>query len=308
MPASLRILTWNLWHGLNPYERYLMSPMQTRAKHAERYRLQIEAIRAFLAVGGVAQTDVLCFQEVNPLASRFDELSAGIGRDGGACLVNAGVKLGGLGLPRGLQEGLAIFAGEAILEPAFDQLTLSGSAFEMQSPLGTPLLTLQGAERRKALLMEGRLAGRSVAVVCLHLHHGPDTGAENLARKTAELERLREWIEPRLESWDLVAICGDFNCESSSPCLTPLLGMGFEDSAKLAGVAQEPTWDPRQNGFAAESARLADTAETREWDGAPHVFDRIYLKARKPLRVTAHSLFKHAELSDHFGTWIEIGL
>ena len=84
--------------------------------------------------------------------------------------------------------------------------------------------------------------------------------------------------------------------------------MGFKDSAELAGAVQAPTWDPRENPFAAESARLADGPGTRDWDGAPHVFDRIYIKSRKPARVTRHSPFRLPGLSDHFGTWIDLEL
>jgi len=301
---SLRILSWNLWHGLNPYEKLLMSPMQSRKDHAHRYTRQLEVLSSWRR----SPNEVCCFQEVNPLASRFDQLSEGIGRDGGACLVNAGFKLGGLGVPRGLQEGLAILAGDTCLEAAFDQLTLSGSAFEMQTPLGTPLLTLQGAERRKALLMSCRLEGLSVAVINLHLHHGPDTGAANLARKRSELERLMEWIRPRIAEWDLVAICGDFNCEGDSPCLQPLKEAGFEDSAAIARIDQPPTWSPGENAFAKLSAELADRPETREWDGAPHVFDRIYLKSKRHVSVIKHALLKEPELSDHFGVWVELSL
>ena len=303
MRASLRILSWNLWHGLNPYQRYRMSPMQSPREHAERSRDQIQALVAW------SQTDdeIVCLQEVNPLGRRFEELGTGIGREGGACLVNSGIKVGGFGIPRGLREGLATFGGAAISNPSFEQLTLSGGALEVGDGRGDPLLTFQTGERRKALLLEGMLGDRRVAVINLHLHHGPDTVAENLSRKRAELERLRGWIESRLERWALVAVCGDFNCESDSPCLEPLKRMGFGDVMEIAGLKQPPTWDPRENAFALESARLADEPETQSWDGATHVFDRIYVRAQGPLEVTDHGIFRQPQLSDHFGVWARVG-
>jgi endonuclease/exonuclease/phosphatase family metal-dependent hydrolase len=305
---KLRILSWNLWHGLDPYKPMRMSPMQSPREHADRYQGQLDVLSAWRR----SPSEVMCFQEVNPVAKRFAQLSAALGRKGGTSLVNAGIKVGGFGVPWGLQEGLGILVGDGVRAPVFSEITLSGTGKEIRSSGGTPLITFQTAERRKALLMEGELEGLKIAVVDLHLHHGPDTGAENLRRKRQELERLGEWIGPRLDGWDLVAVCGDFNCGRDSACLEPLKALGFTDAAELAGVTQAPTWDPKDNRFAADSARMADREETRAWDGAAHVFDRIYLRPRpgsaRPVQVSALQLLREPELSDHFGVWAELTL
>lgn len=300
----LRILSWNLWHGLDPYQRYRMAPMELPAEHERRYRAQLQWLRS----RGRGDNAVICLQEVNPLVPRFDELSGALGMEGGACLVNAGLKLGRFGVPPGLMEGLAIFAGGGFARADFEQVTLSGGALELRSARGAPLLTLQTGERRKALRFAGALGAWRVAVVNLHLHHGPDTSAPNLARKRGELARLVDWLAAGFGAWDLVAVCGDFNCDPGSPALEPLLGAGFLDSAELAGVVQAPTWSPATNPHAAGSGPRADTDAVRAWDAGEHVFDRIYLRSTRELRVRDHEVLREAALSDHFGVAVTIEL
>lgn len=289
----LRLLSWNLWHGLDPYAGALMSAMQSRSESRQRRARQLEALRALKR----APWDVFCLQEVNPARSRGRKIARALGLQGESTVVNAGIKLGGLGLPPGLEEGLAIFHGEGFSDVRFRETTLSGSALELG-----PLI-LQGGERRKALCLDGALEGLRVVVANVHLHNGSDRDPAALGRKTREIERLVEWLfrGAAEQTPELVAVCGDFNGDPDSACMSALLSAGF---VELSGP--EPTWAPELNPLAAKSGRRARSQLAREWDSAPHVFDRIYARCARPILEVRHWLVREPGLSDHFASCVEI--
>ena len=270
--------------------------METASDHAKRYQRQLEVLRSWKR----GPLDIFCLQEVNPLPNRLDEIQAALDCNAGSCTVNAGVKIGNLGIPPGLREGLAILINNGFENRTFRELTLSGDALEYAQ------LVFQTKERRKALLFEGTFGGVRMGVINLHLHHGPDTDPKNLERKKSELQKLMAWIEQRMKSWDITAVCGDFNCAGSSPCLEPLLSLGFQDSANLADIEALPTWDPSINSLAHQSSVLADSPETEKWDATPQVLDRIYLKTKTNLSGVSLTQIREPELSDHFGLCVEM--
>jgi endonuclease/exonuclease/phosphatase family metal-dependent hydrolase len=302
--VNLKILTWNLWHGLNPYSQVLMLPVESPLQYWVRREKQVERLRNWRP----SSTDILCLQEVNPLPSRLSQIQNALGLLGDSTTVNAGIKVGKWGIPPFLNEGLAILRGSGFAQCAYSERTLSGGAIEKQGPLGVNF-HIQLSERRKCLLFEGNIGGHRIAVANLHLHHGPDGIVANLQRKTQELEELRKWIESRLESWDLLFVCGDFNCEETSPCLRPLQSLGLAlPSAWDASQNYAVTWDPQRNKLISHSSHHANSDAEREWDGAPHSFDRIYLKSKIPIRQIQIEYLREPELSDHYGVSLEVEL
>jgi len=290
----MRLLSWNLWHGLDPYARVLMFPMQSRSESHERRARQLEALRALKRTSW----DVFSLQEVNPARSRGRKIASALGLEGESIVVNTGIKLGCLGLPPGLQEGLAVFHGEGFSDVRFREMTLSGSALELGP------LVLQTRERRKALCLDGQLEGLRIAVANVHLHNGSDRDAVALGKKTREIERLVEWLSRGFSSEqapELVAVCGDFNSDPDSGCMNALLSAGF---VELSG--REPTWAPALNPLAAKSGQRARSRLAREWDSAPHVFDRIYARCERPILEVRREVFRKSGLSDHFASCVEI--
>ena len=298
---TFRVLTWNLWHGLNPYQRLLMRPMESPIARRRRRRRQIEVLSGWKQ----SPQDIICLQEVNPFSRQIKKISNGLALHGDGCIVNAGVKIARFGLPPFLEEGLATFAGEGFSPRQWAETTLSGSAREYPGLLGISL-TVQLAERRKALLFEAQCGTKRIAVVNLHLHHGPDTVRQNLARKAAELLKLKQWLEPRAKDWDFLAVCGDFNCDPQSSCLEPLESLGLKDTSQIARAEPFLTWNPQKNPLAGMSPELAGSEEVRAWDAGAHSFDRIYIRSVTPVEKVALSMICEPELSDHFGLAAEI--
>lgn len=303
---KLRICTWNTWHGLNPYQRVMMMPIEGLLARKERRIRQLAALREM----HTSAWDIFCLQEVCPIQARRALLERALEMKSSGCGANVGVKFNGLGLPPFLSEGLVTLSGSGFRKRKATALTLSGSAREIN--LAGLSMSFQLQERRRALIFEANAGSSRIAVVNLHLHHGPSTVAENAQRKFRELTRLVKWLKPRLKDWDLLAICGDFNNDPNARELEPLASLNLKDLAQLAGdkgSALSPTWAPQENPWAKQSSTLAGEmkdAVTRDWDGAEHRFDRIYLRSTlKPTKLVVERVFD-ATLSDHFGVLAEV--
>ena len=297
----LRLLTWNLWHGLNPYQRVFMRAIQGPDAEKRRREGQVRFLREWARSPG----DILCLQEVNPAHARSRELARALGFSGQASVANTGLKLGTLGLPPGLQEGPAVLHGSAFTDVSFEELTLSGDCLELHGPLGWNLY-LQTRERRKALLMRAKFQEKQIAVVSLHLHHASDKDPKNHDRRSAEIVRLVDWLRVRAQDCNLLIVGGDFNNDPESDSMIPFKEFGLVNATDLADCKLEPSWDPKRNRFAAISPDLASTPMERAWDNSSHFFDRVYLKAdfsHSSVKMEEH---RSEELSDHYSVSVEL--
>lgn len=303
MPV-IRILSWNLWHGLDPYGGLVMSPMESPSARIHRYLEQ----ERFLQNWKKGPTDFICLQEVNPLEVRLTHLKKKLSLVGEGALVNTGVKLGKWGLPPGLQEGLGILWDPSIKFSQFQECTLSGNAREL-SILGGLKGVLQFSERRKAILLEFEIEGRRIALINLHLHHGSVSNSRDLMRKKEELSVLFDWFKPRINGLDFLIICGDFNSELDPEIFGPLAHLGLIDAAERAGVSPAPTWDPRHNPLAALSGLKAKDPQAKAWDIEQHVLDHILIASPEGAKFQVHyRQYREPGMSDHFAVEAEIEL
>jgi endonuclease/exonuclease/phosphatase family metal-dependent hydrolase len=252
--------------------------------------------------------DVFCLQEANPVERRCRFLAEKLGMRDTIVRCNAGIKLGEFGLPLHLSEGLLTLTGKGLRKRKITRLTLSGKAYQWKTPLGASFFA-QLAERRCALMVESTLEGRRVAVVNLHLHHGSDRVPGNAFRRKGEIARLAQFLKRRANEMDLLAVCGDFNCDADSEVIEPLLDLGLEDCAKWTRKKQKKTWDPDTNPLTRISARIALKKDRKnlDWEARPHVFDRIYLRSKTPLqKIDLKRVCDAPMLSDHYGVLAEI--
>jgi endonuclease/exonuclease/phosphatase family metal-dependent hydrolase len=294
---KIRICTWNLWHGLNPYGQPLMLPLESPWASLRRRELQLRELEALKAPRAL---EFFCFQEVNPFPRRMNVLKRRLQLEGAGCLVNAGLKVGWTGVPPFLKEGIAILHSNSLQDVRSGELVLSGEGFEWHGPFGS-LLNIQWKEKRKAFLLQGTTGTLKIGVVNLHLHHGPDTVPANFKRKKAEIKTLVKWLKPQLADLDLAAIVGDFNCDPDSEVVEPLAELGFD------WESVGPTWDPENNRMISSDS---PDRKVRDWDSSPHEFDRIYLRksGKKRIRRVRRTRVLESGLSDHFGVLAEIDL
>jgi endonuclease/exonuclease/phosphatase family metal-dependent hydrolase len=259
-----------------------------------------------------SESDIFCLQEINPIEKRRSLVAQELSMRDAVMRCNAGIKLGSFGLPLHLSDGLLTLTGEAFRKRKIVRIPLSGKSYEWHTPWGVPLF-MQLGERRGALLLETEWRGRRIAVVNLHLHNGTDSSQTHRMRRREELARLARSLKRRTKNVakdvDLLAVCGDFNCEADSSSLEPLWEIGLIDCGQLGSKKQKITWDPKKNPLTQVSARLANQHEkdSHGWEDTPHTFDRIYVRTRVPLRkVELKRVCDQPMLSDHYGVLAEL--
>jgi endonuclease/exonuclease/phosphatase family metal-dependent hydrolase len=292
------VCTWNVWNALNPYGWGFLGPvvlprLESREEARLREKRQMDALLRLRQ----SDLDVFCLQEINPIETRRSLMAESLAMRDGAMRCNAGIKLGQIGLPLHLSEGLLILTGKAFRKRKIVRVTLSGKAYEWETPLGVPLF-VQLSERRCALMLETQWRGRQITIVNLHIHHGSESVRGNQIRRQEELARLARCLKRRAKDRDLLVVCGDFNSDANSPVVEPLLDLGLVDCATLTRKKQKVTWDPKRNP-------LIHTLTG--WEERSHTFDRIYVQSKAPLqKITLQRVLDEPMLSDHYGVLAEI--
>ncbi len=317
---SLRVVTLNTWHGFRPAKlgiRWIEEPSERR----ERFECQIGQLQAL-------EPDLILLQEVNPIPQRSRYYAEQLGYEEVHRVASCGLRLGPIGIPRGIAEGLTILAKPGLALRKVQSPRLSG-------PGGCwcPNLGFQLAETRYALFGEITVAGQRLLVGNTHLHAqaqvGRDFGPEidrllesgvitrdqeqaiRQRRSRAEARRLMETgrlltAVERLASKSRdsagpfagVILGGDFNAQPTSPVVDHLLAAGFKS---LTAGADRPTLDRRRNENRddASSARNSmpdfDVPELEKlydlWNSEPSQADYLFL------RLSEHTGSSRAELA-----------
>ena len=179
---ELKVLTYNLWHGLNPTGVWRFSEYETPAEREKR-------LQGFYRYARALDPDVMFLEEVNPAPGLTERIARDLCYDYSFEIDNAGVKIGAVGLPLNLRSGLAILA-----KPDLGYRALGGR--KLSGPFGWTGRgsSLQFAEFRKAIAGSIAVNGRRILLLGLHLHHGPEADEEIRAalRRLVDEKRLTE--------------------------------------------------------------------------------------------------------------------
>ena len=257
--VELRVLTFNVWHGLRPDGGKLRLEGEDPARKEERFDWQIEQLRELDA-------DVLLLQEVNPNQRQSRRYAAALGMDEIHKVASCGVHLGPIKIPANVNEGLAILARPELRLRRVGTKRLSGNA-RCAAGWG-----FQTKESRYVLFGEVDLAGARVLVANTHLSAPPhvlpgfetrlremvlegsleaqqrrtivDTLERKRARNLAEVDRLLVEIEWRTSQYAGVILGGDFNASPGSASIRSVEAAGLRAAASGPGFE---TWDPIRN-------------------------------------------------------------
>lgn len=260
---AIKLLTYNLWHGLSGRGFIKMSELEPRDRPHKRTLRQIELLDEI-------RPDIIFLQEVNPLHEKLplfmDELNLSGEGQSDLC----GVKLQFLGPPFNLNSGIALLARPNLNFQRVTGLKLSG-------PLGIvgSRFAFQLQESRFALICEAQIPqlGR-ILLVCTHLHHGFEltpslrwaledlvsrdviswrahseilaSSARSVARRDHELDVLFSYLEKIQLEYDGLILAGDLNVDPDSPMLTRLTERGLVD---LAANQDLWSWDRSRNEY-----------------------------------------------------------
>jgi endonuclease/exonuclease/phosphatase family metal-dependent hydrolase len=338
-PATLRIVTLNIWSGLDYLGTFSVGEFESEEQRMLRSGKLVEELRRI-------NPDVLFLQEVNPVVGTSRHLADKLGMEQVHQVCNSGIKFLSIGLPTNLMEGMTILAKPQL------QLT-PVNAFKLSGSIGIhgDVATFHLDESIFALVGQVLIDGRPVYLVNVHLSAIPP-GDSVLAKRfddyaTAERmapgvleETRRKWTEgiERRERelaglTDLLGslpdevpriVAGDFNMEEGDPQLAPFLaGTGLSAACAPPCQGRDVTWDPTANENIVFSTRLTDAGGTPLdppgvldglYDQVPRTIDHILLSRHFPLTDVLSSgvVFRESgnnpHISDHHGVMAEVDL
>jgi endonuclease/exonuclease/phosphatase family metal-dependent hydrolase len=318
---TLRVVTINVWSGLDYKGSLKMGWYEDARRRALRTRVLIEQLKEL-------DPDVIAVNEANMLPRYARALAREMGYD---CTYHVGVgglRAGAAGLPVNLREGDVILARKSRELAASGRKQLSGG------PVGN-VFTFHFADATQVVAGRILAGGRLLYVFNTHWHASPPPTAEYLRllaerrdtgridgqtyeRLRAEAEEGRQWrlgearrtVEfiRKVAGEQAVILMGDFNAGSDSQEIAVLKAAGFQDA--WAAVRQEPgyTWDGTVNG----NIRLQKEAYPEDFWLEPkrNRIDYIFFRGNglKVLRaeVVLNRPGQGVYPSDHFGVLAEI--
>lgn len=263
----MRVLSFNLWHGLSPASPLAFEALEPEARRNLRERLQIEVIREL-------KPDFCFFQEVNPAQTRADVFRRELHAEVEYQPDLVGLKVLGVGVPFNLNSGLAIVGSNRFGLKNVDSVSLSRPNFNWVRKWAS----WQLQEERFALFCESMVPGwGKVLLVNTHLHHGLESTATLLeeidhlakqhelnssflselkervlkanARRMSEMANLLRVLKQHEKRYAGVILCGDFNAEPDNEIFAALRELGFRDAWSEVHGEGEPglTFDPPAN-------------------------------------------------------------
>jgi endonuclease/exonuclease/phosphatase family metal-dependent hydrolase len=347
-PARLRVLTVNVWSGLD-YEGFAkFGEYEPRERRERRFTVLVDRIKALAP-------DVVFLQEANTAARFAARLAGELGFTEIHQVVNGGIKLGPLGVPSNFKEGMAILARPSLRLRRYDVWKLSG-------PFGLfgDFLTFHFDEAVFSLVGKVLVDETPIYLVNVHLVASAADGealfarfretpegralspidfaavvAETKAKNRRRLDeagRLLADIQ-ELPAHSPVIVAGDFNADPETPAVRAVLSAeGMIDTLTTAaaplserGLAPERhiTWDAGENENIAFSSRPVNASGAPRpplglldaFDcGISRRLDYIVLnKGFRPEDIASSSVALDApesgiHASDHYGVFAEIDL
>lgn len=264
--ANLKVMTFNVWHGLRSGESHKKFPGEDAKRAAERFDWQIERIK-------LLDPDVLLFQEVNPNQPQSRRYAEALGYDEIHKVTSCGLHLGAIyKIPKNVNEGIAILAKPELGLQRTGKKRLSGNA------MCSATWGFQTKESRYALFGVITVAGRQVLLATTHLFApafvppGFDDQLEKLVeegaltteqrdeilaerdrkqqRNVSEVQGLLKEIakhQGRLApagAYPPTILGGDFNAEPEYPGIATVRKAGWTE---VATGSEFHTWNPVMN-------------------------------------------------------------
>ncbi len=270
--GSLKAVTINVWSGSDYQGVRSFGYWETPEILEQRYQGLVEELRGL-------RPDVVFLQEVNPVRKYSRRLAKDLAMDEIHQVCIAGLKVFGLGIPKGFMEGNAILARPELRLQKVDDWKLSGSP-----GIYSDNFTFHTDETVSALVGQIVYDAKPLNLVCVHLSAYPERdpalqdslralgmrdglSAETLAdfdrkwsagleRREKETRRLLKRIKGLDQQTPLI-MGGDFNATPGSPVMARITEEGgFTDSAE--GMPEYYTWDAVNNSNTWHSALRTD--------------------------------------------------
>ncbi len=336
--TNLRILTINVWSGLDYKGTFRMGEYESAERRNLRYQALLTQIRKI-------DPDVIFVQEANPVARYSAKLAKSIGFDRIHQVCIAGIKFGPIGIPTNFKEGTAILARRSLNLKKEDVWKLSGSF-----GLYGDAITFHFDESIFAVVGKIIFHDTPVYLVNIHLVSTPPKDSylasqfknlveENKISKNEYTEAIQSWEKrmkrqadetkklvkflSKLPPGSPVIAAGDFNATPNSPAIQLFQSSGFFDVFPSTSSHRLYSWDPADNmnisfslrptnakgisweGYDLLSSMGAKTARRIDYIFLSHHFDS---KCVDFCNIVLDSSLNGVQASDHYGVLAEIDL
>jgi len=339
----LKVLTINVWSGLDYNGTFKMGEYESRQVRESRFRSLVAQIEQL-------SPDIIFVQEANPVGKYAAKLASSLSMDEIHQVVNAGFKVGSLGIPSNMSEGIAI-----LVKPELS-LQKTGT-WKLSGPKGvhSDLLSVHFSEVVLALACRIETEGQEIVLVNVHLVAAPripvdmttlldDLSSRGELTKAGQKEGIDQWHrreEGRMEevkklTMKLKSACsgvpcivaGDFNAEPGSAEIDLFVEQsGFIDVLGSGEVTEGGsilfTWDVDRNANTSVSASTRD-ARGNVRKGFDYIaavagernrrLDYIFLGesfSRTDVlqsKIVLDERVEGVQSSDHFGVFAEIDM
>lgn len=265
---KLRVLTLNMWHGLDGNSTIHMGPLEPGGRREKRLKSTIAALKD-------SGADIICLQEVNPAPDLSKDLSGDLGLTQIHTIDNSGIRLGKWGLPPPLFCGITTLADTNLNLNFIGEYQLSGPKVSYASDF----FCFRIKETRMVLfgMLEESPWGR-VLIGNYHLHHGIELTSDLKSklndfyrdkviteielkaafdfcyaardRRMRELDNLKTQIDRLSKEFrtDNILLAGDLNCSDESLEWKKVVSWGFVDChTKANGSGDGFTWNSQLN-------------------------------------------------------------
>lgn len=333
---SLRVATVNFWSGLDYQGAITMGEYEPDSTREHRLEILIQELKQ-------AAPDIVALQESNPVHEVASRLAGELDYDYIYQRTNGGVKLGSIGLPFNMNEGLVLLAKKGLNLKLVDVWDLSKTFGAFGN-----IFSFHFQDQNIALVGSVVLDGVEITLINTHITSAvPDDSLSrarlsallglqlvNAEQRESSFQRLRDEARKRAaETEALLAgldqlqgkpfvLLGDFNATYESPEIQLLLQKEqLVDVARVRGM-DLPTWDAQGNGnvrYSLENKMNADVMDLGGslgtwYDSLSRRIDYVFLSSSfSPSDVGKVQLLLNRArnglyASDHYGVMAEISL
>ncbi len=335
---ELRLMTINVWSGLDYKGTLVMGEYEAGDVREKRYQALVHEIRRL-------SPDVIGINEANFLPDYIKRLAGDLGYDYLYHVGVSGLHVGRIGIPWNLKEGDAILAKKELRLQCTGRKQLSGGGFIWNN------LSFHTDDATQVVLGKIRVNGEDVYVAVTHWHASPPDDAESKAGlaslkkewdypdddyknallklssdskwRNDESRDMAEYLKAKVPAGKKLIVLGDFNSEASSPEMKYLFSRGYIDSYSAASKDPGYTWDPEKNA----NIRKFYSADTKKrFDSLYEHLNTINSASRrsridfilfnslfpggavKESAVCCSGLYDGVHPSDHFGVYSVLSL
>ncbi len=259
--VNLRVMSQNIWPGLNYVGNIKMGYMESDEAREERYQALVREIRRL-------NPDVIGINEANPLPAYARRLAEDLDYDYIQHMSDSGLRLGGLGLPVNFRAGDVLLARKGLkLEPVGRKQLSGGPQHKHWS--------WNFGDGTQVLVGKVSVAGRDIYVATTHPHFSaPHNGwslklmaqlkdrwgytdedyAAALGKLKADSELRRSefsqmvaYLKEVVPAGAPLILMGDFNAEPHWEEMGIIYAAGFYDTYALVNSEPGYTWDDQLN-------------------------------------------------------------